>query len=132
MIKRGADGGVVATSIESARKWLKDWRKDAKQKAIDATYPVNTATEKERNTFLCYAASFMKPEQYPFKQRKKVEMCRNLVIAIARGYSLEGIAAAAGVSIETVGLWHKESIEIVKEAIDKAKRDGMPLLGGVQ
>jgi len=119
----------VFDSIEQAGNYLKEYKAKAKETAKANKFPISTASEGEQRRFLVYAISMLNPKDFPVWDRGQIVLGRNLLIARLKGYTIEGIAAKSGCTVEIAKQWEQDAIRRVKDAISKRVKQGIPVLG---
>ena len=127
----GSDGNPTFSSLEKARNWLKGLKKLLAKRATAEQFPVTTASYGERMRYIVHGIGLLNPIDYPSNRREQIEMYKNLLSALAQGYHRKIIARMSGCSEETLKLHEKEAIKCVKEAIHRARKRGLPIVGGL-
>lgn len=116
---------VVINSIEQGYNWLKGEkaRQKAKfKKAVkDGKIRVTMAMPEDRLKFLKYAITLMDANKFQDEV--------NYLKARIMGYTNEDIAYRSRSALRVVEVLEREAMNRAKDAIEKARKRGIPLLG---
>jgi len=126
---------VKFNSIEEAGNYIKDLKDKLKRKASAETFPITTATSKERLKYIEYAISLMTKKNLPFTDIRKIIRAKSVLWLVANGYTFYAIAnflkqqGFGNVTIEKIKEVNKEGMKMCKDAISRVKNNNIPILG---
>ncbi len=117
---------VVINSIEQGYNWLAGEKarikKEFKKDLSDGKIQISSATPEDRIKYLKHAISLIKADKFPDEV--------NYLKARIMGYSNQEISQSSGASLMIVEVLGREAMKRAQDAIYKARKSGIPLLGG--
>jgi len=117
---------VVINSIEQGYNWLageKNRQKEKFKKALsEGKIQITSATPEDRMKYLKYAITLINADKFQDEV--------NYLKARIMGYSNQEIAMSSGAALKIVEVLEREAMNRAQDAVYKARKSGIPILGG--